>query len=492
MISIEHVTVEYEKGIKALDDFSLMIKPGELIVLCGKSGCGKTTATRLVNGLIPHFYQAELFGKVVINGVDIKDMEISEIAKNVGSVFQNPKSQFFNINTTAELAFGCENRGWNKTEIFERMHDSVEAFGIQRLVNRDIFSLSGGEKQMVACGSIYATAPSIMVLDEPSSNLDLKSIGKLRAVLKKLKENGITIIISEHRLHYLNHIADRYIYMEKGKVIQEYDFETIKNISERKRTEMGLRMLSWDEIPFRERVKTSSGKKVLSLDDFHFKRGKVSIFHIPRLEIEGHSIVGVIGNNGVGKTTFISSLIGLLKYQGDVIVDNHKVKRKLLTQKGFLVMQDVNRQLFGSTVSEEVSLGMKEIDENRVNELLKEFHLEELKSKHPAILSGGQKQRLAIASAIYSRKQFLYFDEPTSGLDKQSMIAFSDTLLHIKDKAECIFVITHDPELLFSCADFILKLEDNHVYDYYPMDKSGIEKTKNYFYDAYVKGAVEC
>ena len=116
MICIEHVTVEYEKGIKALDDFSLIVKPGELIVLCGKSG--------------------------------------------------------------------CENRGWDKTEIFERMHDSVEAFGIQRLVNRDIFSLSGGEKQMVACGSIYATAPSIMVLDEPSSNLDLKSIGKLRAVLK--------------------------------------------------------------------------------------------------------------------------------------------------------------------------------------------------------------------------------------------------------------------------------------------------------------------
>lgn len=106
MICIEHVTVEYEKGIKALDDFSLIVKPGELIVLCGKSGCGKTTATRLVNGLIPHFYQAELFGKVAINGVDIKDMEISEIAKNVGSVFQNPKSQFFNINTTAELAFG--------------------------------------------------------------------------------------------------------------------------------------------------------------------------------------------------------------------------------------------------------------------------------------------------------------------------------------------------------------------------------------------------
>ena len=108
MISIEHVTVEYEKGIKALDDFSLMIKPGELIVLCGKSGCGKTTATRLINGLIPHFYQAEMFGKVVINDDDTKDMEISEIAEHVGSVFQNPKSQFFNINTTAELAFGCE------------------------------------------------------------------------------------------------------------------------------------------------------------------------------------------------------------------------------------------------------------------------------------------------------------------------------------------------------------------------------------------------
>lgn len=136
MICIEHVTVEYEKGIKALDDFSLMIKPGELIVLCGKSGCGKTTATRLINGLIPHFYQAELSGDVTINCVNTRDMEISEIAKSVGSVFQNPKSQFFNINTTAELAFGCENRGWDKNIILERMHDSVEAFGIQNLVNQ--------------------------------------------------------------------------------------------------------------------------------------------------------------------------------------------------------------------------------------------------------------------------------------------------------------------------------------------------------------------
>ena len=492
MISIEHVTVEYEKGIKALDDFSLMIKPGELIVLCGKSGCGKTTATRLINGLIPHFYQAEMFGKVVINDDDTKDMEISEIAEHVGSVFQNPKSQFFNINTTAELAFGCENRGWDKNTIFKKMHDSVEAFGIQRLVNRDIFSLSGGEKQMIACGSIYATTPSIMVLDEPSSNLDLKSIGKLRTILKKLKENGVTIIVSEHRLHYLNHIADRYIYMENGKVIREYDCEAIKSIPDERRTEMGLRMLSWEELLFKERKRENSGKIVLSLDDFHYERGGKSIFHISRLNIEKHSIVGVIGNNGVGKTTFISSLIGLLKYRGNVLVDTHKIKSKVLTRKGFLVMQDVNRQLFGSNVSEEVSLGIKDKDENRINELLEEFSLEELKSKHPATLSGGQKQRLAIASAIYSQKQFLYFDEPTSGLDKQSMIAFSDILLHIRDKAECIFVITHDPELLFSCADFILKLEDNQTYDYYPMDRNGIEKTKRYFYDAYAKGAMEC
>lgn len=492
MIHIEHVSVEYEKGIKALDDFSLTVKPGELIVLCGKSGCGKTTATRLINGLIPHFYQAELFGDIVINGVNTKNMEISQIAESVGSVFQNPKSQFFNINTTAELAFGCENRGWDKNKIFEKMHESVQAFGIQRLINRDIFSLSGGEKQMVACGSIYATAPAIMVLDEPSSNLDLKSIGKLCAILKKLKEDGMAIIISEHRLHYLNQIADRYIYMENGKIVREYDFETIKSISESRRTEMGLRMLSWDEIMPERLYQIESGKNVLSLKDFCFSRGKISIFHIPILNVEEHSIIGVIGNNGVGKTTFILSLIGLLKYQGDVMIDTQKVKRKTLTKKGFLVMQDVNRQLFGSTVSEEVSLGMRDRDEERVDELLREFNLEELKGKHPATLSGGQKQRLAITSAIYSGKQFLYFDEPTSGLDKQSMITFSDTLLRVKDKAECIFVITHDPELLLSCADYVLKLEENQAYDYYPMDEKGVEKTKRYFYDAYVKGEVEC
>ena len=280
--------------------------------------------------------------------------------------------------------------------------------------------------------------------------------------------------------------------MENGKVIQEYDYDTIKSISDDQRTEMGLRMLCWDEILLKGQEKIHTGKTVLSLDDFRFERGKASIFHIPRLDIEEHSIVGIIGNNGVGKTTFISSLIGLLKYQGDVIIDTHQVKRKILTKKGFLVMQDVNRQLFGSTVSEEVSLGMKEKKEDRINELLKEFKLEELKSKHPATLSGGQKQRFANESAIYSQKQYLYYEEPTSGLDKKSMIAFSNILLHIRDNAKCIFVITHDPELLFSCADFILKLEDNQVYDYYPMDRKGIEKTKCYFYDAYTKGAVEC
>lgn len=205
MIQIENVTFTYNGSEEKenLKNISFSIKQGEVILLCGESGCGKTTLTRLINGLIPWYYEGEMTGIVKVTGKDIKEQPLHILSRHIGSVFQNPRSQFFNVDTTSEIAFSCENRGLPETEIQRRIEQTVSLFHIENLIDRNIFHLSGGEKQKVACASVSAGEPEIYVLDEPSSNLDVTAIDDLRDIISCWKAAGKTVIVAEHRLYYL-------------------------------------------------------------------------------------------------------------------------------------------------------------------------------------------------------------------------------------------------------------------------------------------------
>lgn len=215
MIELKDVSFTYSGDNKAgVKNINLNIFKGEFIVLCGESGCGKTTITRLINGLIPNFYEGQISGNVRINGEEISKQPLYNTARIVGSVFQNPRSQFFNVDTTSEIAFGLENFGLPEYEIEKRIENTVNNFQIEKLLGKSIFHLSGGEKQKIACASVSAMEPEILVMDEPSSNLDISSIMELREILKSWKKQGKTIIISEHRLFYMRGLADRFIYTQ--------------------------------------------------------------------------------------------------------------------------------------------------------------------------------------------------------------------------------------------------------------------------------------
>lgn len=232
MIEIDHVSFQYSGAEKEnLQDFTLQISKGECVVLTGESGCGKTCVTRLINTLIPHFYEGELKGKISIDGVDTTTIQPHDLSDKIGSVFQNPRSQFFSLDTDSEIVFGMENKGIPYQTMLQRYQQTIQELHIEKLQNRNLFDLSGGQKQTIAFASVYALNPDIFVLDEPSSNLDPDAIQELRRLLLLIKAQGKTIIVSEHRLYFLNGIADRIVLMELGKMKKVWTAKEFQQLS---------------------------------------------------------------------------------------------------------------------------------------------------------------------------------------------------------------------------------------------------------------------
>lgn len=473
MIEIKNVDFRYKgTGEGGLHDLSLTINNGETVLLCGPSGCGKTTVTRLINGLIPHYYKGELTGSVIVNGRDIAKTELYELAGVVGTVFQNPRSQFFAIDTDGEITFGAENIGMPPEEIVSRKNNTAKEMHIERLLDRSIFELSGGEKQIIACASVSVLSPDIIVLDEPSSNLDTEAIEKLKAVLTEWKSQGKTIVIAEHRLYFLCELADRMLILENGKITKELNKAEIKALTISDTERMGVRPMMLPEI-YCSHQNTDIQGDVLLLEDFRFtyKDGKHGI-NIPRLQLPANRIIAVIGQNGAGKSTLARNICGLeRKCKGTLTMNGKKLKTKDRLHNCYMIMQDVNHQLFTESVRDEVILSMTDkslTDEQKAqkaDEILVQLDLAEYADTHPMALSGGQKQRTAVASGIASSKPIIIFDEPTSGLDLAHMKQVSDELKKLRDMGKTVIVVTHDNEFILSCCDHVVRLENGCVAD---------------------------
>lgn len=477
MIKITNVNFKYNECDCGISDVNLNIKEGEFVVLCGASGCGKTTVTRLINGLIPHFYKGDLDGDVLVCQENIKDVSLSKLSSKVGSMFQNPKSQFFNTDTTGELAFGCENMKLSKAEISDRINDVTQKLSLNDLVDRNIFELSGGEKQQIALGSICAPNPYVYVLDEPTSNMDTFAINRLKNMLIELKNQGKTIVISEHRLYFLMDLADKFVYMQDGKIVKEYSNKEFANLSNDELFTLGLRHTKLDNIEYDIQNGTSS-QEALNIEKMICKRKNKVVLEIEKLSLPKNSVVSVIGENGSGKSTFAEVVTGLIKSKGVIEIDGKSLNHKQRVKKSYMVMQDVNHQLFCETVEKEIVLGSGGDD---ISDLIETMMIDKITKRHPLSLSGGQKQRVAICSAVHASREIMIYDEPTSGLDYKGMKNFCEIVKQNQNQHLVTIVITHDLELIMGCTTHILHVSNGKIKEFYELSNQNLSKLQDFF-----------
>lgn len=466
MIKIENNSFIYENATNgaAVTDINAEIPKGQVVLLCGESGSGKTTFSRFINGLIPSYYEGELTGDILVAGKDIREVELYELAPHVGSVFQNPKSQFYTLLTDTEIVFACENLGMERADILTRFDKVVNSLRIQKLIGKSLFALSGGEKQKIACASVGALMPEIFVLDEPTSNLDIETIHDLQAIILSWKNQGKTIVIAEHRLGWLRGIVDRVLFFKDGKIDEDVSANLFWKKSVTELHNMGLRAPTI----FSPRcVIEHEWAEFIEFRKFRYSFKKANILDISNLNIPKGAVIAVLGNNGAGKTTFARCLCGLIKKsRGTLCYDGATYTNKQRIQLCYMVMQDVNHQLFSESVMDEVLLGVDTPLDNRqaiTESILSDLDLLSYKDAHPMSLSGGQRQRVAIASAIASHKEIIVFDEPTSGLDYRHMKEVANSIQKLADMGKTQFIITHDSELVSACCNYFIFMEDGKV-----------------------------
>lgn len=475
-LSFSYVSELTGDRVEALKDVDLSADAGSLTLVCGASGCGKSTLMKALTGLVPQMTPGELDGVVRINGRNLADVALTDVGHLCSSVFQNPRTQFFCDTVAEELAFCGENYGRERVTLRQQSERAAKLMGISHLMERKLTTLSGGQLQKVALACALASGAPVLLADEPTSNLDPAAISEVRAALKVLKEQGLTIVVVEHRLHFLRGLADQVLLMESGRVTRRWNGAEFFSMGQAQRRSLGLRTLvdpgppeTWvgqvqagrqeKQVGRQENREATPSQVRLSCRGLSFAYGANPVFEGLDADFPAGQITCIAGANGVGKTTLVRVLCGLAApSSGSISMDGVPASRKTRRSACALVMQDTGRQLFSDTLAGELTIGASHASGQSGEQLLADFDLANLGERHPLSLSGGQKQRLVIAAARATGRPIVILDEPTSGVDARHLDSITATLRRIADEGAAVVVVTHDGEFAAACADRLITL----------------------------------
>ncbi len=469
MLRLENVTYSYPGQAEcAVQGVSLAVKPGELVLCTGRSGCGKSTLVRLVSGLAPHFHGGRMEGRALVGGVDNASRSLTAISEDAGVLFQNPETQFFALTVADEAAVGLECRGRDEASAADAVQTALNTLGLGDIAERSVLHLSEGQKQKVALAGLLALSPKALVLDEPSANLDPEAARGLAQTLIRLKQSGMALLVTDHRLAWLRDVADRVLVMDGGEIAAQGEFAILDDASLRARHGLrdaqmvdGRESLPALPAPLAENADCGAGLHVEKLS-FGFRKAD-PLFNDAAAHFPRGRITALLGPNGCGKTTLARLAAGLLaSKEARFAWDGEALPKHLRPRRIGLVLQNADHQLRMRSVRSELADALAGLPrsetEPRIDAMLAEYGLTGLAERHPQSLSGGEKQRLSVAAAMIRKPDAVFLDEPTSGLDGENMRRMGRDLRRAADAGAAVVVITHDLEFMHSVCDAKLTL----------------------------------
>jgi energy-coupling factor transport system ATP-binding protein len=480
-LSIRDLTFRYRiREEPAIHNLAFDLHAGELLLIAGASGCGKTTLMRCVNGLIPRSYRGELQGEIQIYGRDAREMDMAELSQTVGTLLQDPERQIVGSFVLNEVAFGLENLGLPRDEILERVDETLDYLNILHLRDRESFGLSGGEKQKVALAGVLAMRPRILLLDEPLASLDPASAREALALFRRLADEGVSIMLVEHRVEDALQIGpDRVLYMEQGEQTYYGDVAGLMDRVDYQRVKLPAPVIMERarEVPppsFEPAVEGDGQESLLAFESVHFRYDPSlpEVLHGVDFTVRKGDILAILGPNGAGKTTLVKHALGLLKpTDGRVLLegqDTREISVARAAKTVGYVFQSPSQMLFAPSVEEELAFGPRNLRresaqiEKDVAWALDVVNMKAYRDSPPLALSFGQQKRISIAAVLAMRSRVLMMDEPTAGQDYWNYMAFMDAILQMPGFDAIVF-ITHDLDLAVTYANRVALVSGGNI-----------------------------